>query len=192
MALTISPAVCRARAQRTLSQGLFLAGLFAGALSTYMLLRGLLHEELRLQGYGLVAVVIAASSWGGLRDLGFRIPVPYIPRQVPEWFRGLLPLPATALSFGFLLGMGFATKFTHGAHMTFMVVLATTVDPLDAAVALFAYSLFRAITTFVDSESPGSLAAGLQELSRATSVLSSASIGSSISLALTVFATTVQ
>src|SRR5579864_8890128 len=109
MALTIGPAVCPAKRLRILSQAMFASGTFLGALATYALLRGLLRDELHIGNTIALAVVVTAFGWSSLADSGFKIRVPYIQKQVPEWFRGVFPLPATSLFYGFLLGLGFVT-----------------------------------------------------------------------------------
>lgn len=178
MALTISPAVCRARSERVAARGMLAAGVLGGSFLVYGLLRGVLHNELGIRGISLPAVIIAVGLWGAIRDVGIRIPVPYLNLQVPEWFRSLFRLPLTSLFFGFLLGLGFVTKFTYGAHLTLMLTLALLAPPKTAALALAAYAFARTLNTLVGSRAPtaGALAQELQRLRNHQWMLRPASI----------------
>jgi hypothetical protein len=163
---------------------MFALGIFCGASTTYGILRGLLHDELGLHHMGILVFVIVAAVWSSMRDLGAHIPVPYLHRQVPEWFRSLFPVPVTSVLFGFMLGLGFVTKFTYGVHMTLLAVLATAVEPSNAIIALVLYSCLRTLNTFVGgrAESPGALAAALQRVRQKQWILRPASVVLSASL----------
>jgi hypothetical protein len=166
MALTMSGAVCPARRERLGTQVAYLFGTGCGAFSTYVVLRGIV-EAVAPANTGAFAVLVLVSIWAVLRDaLGRAIPVPYLNRQVPEWFRSVLPLQATGFAFGGLLGLGFVTKFTYGLHMAVMVGLALYVPPLSALVAIVSHSLFRLVNTLVTYPTPHELAEVFSRWSR--------------------------
>ena len=86
----------------------FVPGAVVGGVVTFVLLSGfgeLIHGAGRaayLVAAG-IAVVAAAAEARGLRI------VPQIRRQLPESWRWTMPLPAAALLYGVLLGLGFTT-----------------------------------------------------------------------------------
>jgi hypothetical protein len=184
MAMTLSPAVCRAQRERLVSRLAFAGGVFTGAFATYALFRGLIKEALPIGPYAPPAV-LAVAAWASARDLGYRVPVPYINRQVPEWFRSLFTTWVTSGLYGALLGLGFVTKFTYGVHMVLILVLALTVPPGGAVVALAAYSALRVVNTFVGGaeESAGDLTERLHRLRERDWVLRPMSIALSVCLA---------
>jgi len=72
------------------------------------------------------------SGSGETWNLGFETPhaptrVPYGTRQVPEWLRKIVPPSVTAIVYGGMLGLGFATRYTYSAH-TAMVVGAAFME----------------------------------------------------------------
>ncbi len=89
------------------------------------------------------AAAIVAAYAG--REAGIlRMPVPQLRRQVPQRWREVMPLPATALLYGAGLGLGFVT---YVPVATFAAVVAAIVlaDPAAGAVALAAFGAGRAI-----------------------------------------------
>ena len=89
------------------------------------------------------AAAIVAAYAG--REAGIlRLPVPQLRRQVPQRWREILPLPATAFLYGAGLGVGFVT---YVPVATFAAVVAAIVlaDPAAGAVALAAFGAGRAI-----------------------------------------------
>ena len=89
------------------------------------------------------AAAIVAAYAG--REAGIlRLPVPQLRRQVPQRWREMLPLPATAFLYGAGLGLGF---ITYVPVATFAAVVAAVVlaDPAAGAVALAAFGAGRAI-----------------------------------------------
>ncbi len=89
------------------------------------------------------AAAIVAAYAG--REAGLlRLPVPQLRRQVPQRWREVLPLPATAVLYGAGLGVGFVT---YVPVATFAAVVAAIVlaDPAAGAVALGAFGAGRAL-----------------------------------------------
>lgn len=190
MAMTIGPAVCPARRLRLGAQAMFFVGTFLGALVTYGLLRGLFITELHEGRIVLLVAILVVGVCGSLRDLGKRAPVPYVNKQVPEWLRGIVPLPVTSVIYGFLLGLGFVTKFTYGAHLTLVLVLATTEPPRAAFAGLLLYAIARTVATSIGrtEQSPGTLALTFQRQSAYQRYVRMASIALTVGLTATAVA----
>lgn len=74
-------------------------------------------------GEWVTAGIVALISWGTLHDLGVPLPLPYRSRQVPEWFRDVLPRSVVAFVFGVQLGPGFLTLFTYSTHLAVLLAL---------------------------------------------------------------------
>ena len=87
----------------------FAVGAVIGGLVTFVvlsLLGGVLSSEggpVALGVAALIAALAAAAEFSGLRI------VPQIPRQVPEPWRRVMPLPVAGVLYGVLLGLGFTT-----------------------------------------------------------------------------------
>ena len=182
MAMTMSSAVCPATRTRLFSQSAFAASVFIGAYLTFIFLAAALGG---LAGSTAgVACIATVGSWAIMRDMSDAVPVPYVHRQVPEWFRSLLPVPATTAVFGFLLGVGFVTKFTRGIHFVLMIGLAIYATYLTALFALAVYAGTRTLNTFLRATDAGVLTAGLHEMRHKTWILRPASIALSASITI--------
>src|SRR5262245_44177287 len=62
---------------------------------------------------GAIAVAAAAGIYV-VAELGIRMPVPQLRRQVPDWWRTFFPPRIAAFLYGIGLGPGFLTYLTHG------------------------------------------------------------------------------
>jgi hypothetical protein len=154
MALTIGPAVSRSR-QRHMTRVTFLLAIFAGAIMSYGVL-GLIENGLgHLAPTAPRAFVILVVGVAVVRDLGLRVPVPYVDLQVAEWLRGTLSPLGVAASYGWLLGLGFATKFTYSLHTALFFALPILLSPAEAVAVVATWSAARVLVTFVGSESDG-------------------------------------
>jgi hypothetical protein len=142
MALTINPAVSRGhRPWLVDSVAFFVGALFGGFVSLLLMLfiaqaLGLAFADHRLALVGAAVVALAA-----LHDVGVPTPLPYRPRQVPEWLREVLPPTAVAIVFGFMLGIGFLTLFTYSVHLAMLIGLPflDSLGQMLAVVAVFAF-----------------------------------------------------
>lgn len=87
----------------------FTMGAVIGGLVTFVLLAslgGVLSSEggvVALAVAALIAALAAAAEFAELRI------IPQIPRQVPESWRRMMPLPVAGVLYGALLGLGFTT-----------------------------------------------------------------------------------
>ncbi len=143
MAETVAPVVHGVR------RWLIAVGAFAaGAIATGAALGWALGSAGAWAGGGSAHAAWAAAAivaaYAG-REAGLlRLPVPQLRRQVPQRWREVLPLPATAFLYGAGLGVGFVT---YVPVATFAAVVAAIVlaDPAAGAVALGAFGAGRAI-----------------------------------------------
>jgi hypothetical protein len=136
MALTINPVVNGVAIGTFVRHAaLFVAGAAAGASTTAIVVWAAVQGALDIAPAPLVAAVA-----GGvvavciLRDAGAPVPTPYIAKQVPEWLRRIVPLGFTAVVYGWLLGLGFVTRYTFAAHSA--VVVGAAFVSLEFAIAM--------------------------------------------------------
>jgi cytochrome c biogenesis protein CcdA len=93
-------------------------------------------------GAWAAAAVVGAYA---AREAGFlRLPVPQLRRQVPQRWREVLPLPATAFLYGAGLGAGFIT-YVPVATLAAVAAAIALADPAAGTVALAAFGAGRAI-----------------------------------------------
>jgi cytochrome c biogenesis protein CcdA len=86
-----------------------------------------------------VAAAYAAREAGLLR-----LPIPQLRRQVPQRWREVLPLPATAFLYGAGLGVGFVT-YIPVATLVAVTAAVALADPSDGMAALAAFGAGRAV-----------------------------------------------
>jgi cytochrome c biogenesis protein CcdA len=86
-----------------------------------------------------IALAYAAREAGLLR-----LPVPQLRRQVPQRWREVLPLPATAFLYGAGLGVGFVT-YVPVATLVAVTAAIALADPAAGMVGLAAFGAGRAI-----------------------------------------------
>jgi hypothetical protein len=144
MAMTFTPAVRGGRrwvGDVIVFGGAVLIGASVALLVVVMVVGALTYAVSESVARGLIVAVVATAV---LRDLGVRSPVPYRGRQVPEHFRELLPRRALAATYGVVLGLGFATRFTFAAHTATWLALPFLSEPLQAA-ALPLYTLGKTL-----------------------------------------------
>jgi hypothetical protein len=107
MVETFTPAVCGSRLRQRLALAAFAAGALAAAAGVGAVL-GLAGSLVGTRTALLVAAALALVA--ALREAGLvRVPVPQSRRQVPDRWRGELPLPLWSLGYGAGLGAGFLT-----------------------------------------------------------------------------------
>lgn len=145
MAFTISPTVSRTLAEWFRSVLAFALGVFAGSLCTYVLARGIV--AVLIQGSRVTVLVLLAgvAALGIARDAGLAVPVPYRRAQVPATWRNVLPLEATALAYGWMLGTGFLTLYTYAAHLALVVGLTVLISTPTALAAMAIYAGARTV-----------------------------------------------
>jgi hypothetical protein len=152
MVWTIAPAVSGRERRRIL--GIHSAGLLAGAV-TMMCVLLLIGGALRVTGVtgatggSLVqfATAVVLVGWALQAAGGPGLPFPRSRWQVPEDWRATLPLPATGLFYGFLLGLGPLTDVILPAYWLLVGATLASDNVLVAAVAWVVYAGVRALVT---------------------------------------------
>lgn len=187
MALTMGPAVSRA-SQRSPARIAYAAAMFVGVEMAYAAVAGVEHLLVKLDLRVAVGVVLILVGLAILRDIGVRAPVPYADLQVAEWLRDLLPLWGVALSFGWLLGLGFVTKFTFSVHTALLLVMPLIVSPAVALGVLGVWVAARLLVTFVGGEEdPAALCVYFEQARRRLGALRlTSALSSALALALLV------
>lgn len=138
MALTINPAGSGTRTRWLADTGIFFVGALLGALGSAVVVSGAVGLLSLVVPRGWLPVtVLPLALLAVLRELGLRVPVPYRNRQVPEWWRSVLPTGLVSLAYGLVLGFGFATLFTSAAH-TVMLLALPFVDSAWALLGILA------------------------------------------------------
>jgi hypothetical protein len=136
MALTINPAGSGTRSRWLADTGTFFVGVLLGALaSAAVIITAVGLLSLFVPRAWLPVTVLPLAGLAVLRELG--LPVPYRNRQVPEWWRSVLPTRLMSLAYGLALGFGFATLFTSAAH-TVMLLALPFVDSAWALLGILA------------------------------------------------------
>lgn len=162
MAMTFAPAVCGGSEFRFWGHVLlFWTGAALGAVITGATAYAVVH--LLLLVAPKTVAVGAAISLAGLciaRDAGLPLWVPYRKEQVPEWLRRMLPSELTAVIYGWMIGLGFATRYTYSGHFAMVVGAAFLSFPALVGVAV----LFAASKTLVIVLAPR---VGLSEIGEA-------------------------
>ncbi len=124
MALTIDLAGSGSRANWVLNVGAFFAGTLLGGLaSAALVIAGVSALSSFLPRSLLIGAICSAIGLAAVREVGIPVPVPYRTKQVPEWWRSVMPLRTASFAYGVLLGLGFATPFTSSAHMATVLSL---------------------------------------------------------------------
>jgi hypothetical protein len=124
MALTINPAGSGTRTRWLADTGRFFVGVLLGALTSAAVVIGAVGLlSLLVPRAWLPVTVLPLAVLAVLRELGLPVPVPYRNRQVPEWWRAVLPTGLVSLAYGLVLGFGFATLFTSAAHTVMLLAL---------------------------------------------------------------------
>jgi hypothetical protein len=121
---------------------------------------------------GTLAVAAAAAVYLAA-ELGARVPMPQLRRQVPDWWRTFFPRWAAAFLYGIGLGPGFLTYLTHGTLVAVAVAAAATGSPLLAAGIVMPFGVARGLTVVVayDVRTPADGASLVERLSRSSSLI---------------------
>ncbi len=154
MALTFGPAVSRTR-QAHVIRAIHGLSMLVGAVMTYAILALAVKALSGIDRWVAVSMVVSLAVLALLRDLGIPSPVPYVNLQVAEWLRDVLPTWGVAAAFGWLLGLGFATKFTYGVHTILVAAVALLLAPGPAVGVLAVWVGARLLVTFIGSEAEG-------------------------------------
>jgi len=119
---------------------------------------------------GALAVAGAAAVYL-LVELGLRVPVPQLRRQVPDWWRTFFPPRVAAFLYGIGLGPGFLTYLTHGTLVVVALAAAATGRPLLGAIIVMPFGLARGLSVIVayDVRTPAEGASLVERLSRSSS-----------------------
>jgi hypothetical protein len=119
---------------------------------------------------GMWAVAVAAAVYL-VAELGARVPVPQLRRQVPDWWRTFFPPRVAAFLYGIGLGPGFLTYLTHGTLVAVAVAAAVTGSPFLGAAIVMPFGLARglAVIAAFDVRTPAEGASLVERLSRSSS-----------------------
>ena len=122
-------------------------------------------------GTGGMMTLAAAAAVYVIAELGARVPVPQLRRQVPDWWRTFFPPRAAAFLYGTGLGPGFLTYLTHGTLVVVAVAAAATGSPLLGAAIVMPFGIARGLTVLVafDVRTPAEGALLVDRLSRSSS-----------------------
>jgi Methylamine utilisation protein MauE len=115
-------------------------------------------------------VVAATAAVYLAAELGARVPVPQLRRQVPDWWRTFFPPRVAAFLYGIGLGPGFLTYLTHGALVVVSLAAAATGSPLLGAAIVTPFGIARGLTIVVafDVRTPAEGASLVERLSRSS------------------------
>lgn len=191
MALTLGPAVSRPT-DRVVSRVTYGIGMFAGAIMAYAVIALAETALAQINKAAVVLAVVLFVASAILRDLGVGTPVPYTNLQVAEWLRDLLPLWGVGLAFGWLLGLGFVTKFTYSAHTALLLTMPLVLSVQAAVAVLAVWVSGRVIVTFVGNahDDPSDLCRHFQTMrSRLFALRWSSALGSTLTIGLLLVAT---
>src|SRR5262245_11620583 len=119
---------------------------------------------------GAIAVAAAAGIYV-VAELGIRMPVPQLRRQVPDWWRTFFPPRIAAFLYGSGLGPGFLTYLTHGTLAVVALAAAATGRPLLGALLVAPFGLARGLSLIVarDVRTPHAGAELVDRLGRSSS-----------------------
>jgi Methylamine utilisation protein MauE len=115
-------------------------------------------------------VVAATAAVYLAAELGARVPVPQLRRQVPDWWRTFFPPRVAAFLYGIGLGPGFVTYLTHGTLVVVALAAAATGSPLLGAAIVTPFGIARGLTVVVALEvrTPAEGALLIERLSRSS------------------------
>jgi hypothetical protein len=122
MALSIVPAVSGTTRKWAAHVGVFFVGAVMGALGAVMVVLAIFASLTLAVPREVVACAAAGvGACAVARDLGFNVPVPYLNRQVPEYWRREFPMAVASFGYGLVLGAGFPTLFTASTQLTVLL-----------------------------------------------------------------------
>lgn len=183
MALTINPAVSGGRRRWLLQASVFGASVFVGAAATVGAIALVMTGVGRIGPPRLETAIAAAVCAAAIaREAGVPVPLPYRHGQVPEWFRGALPPTAVSISFGVLLGTGFATYFTTSAQLVSFVAAPLLVSPAAVllGVGMFAGGKCAVLTVGARATSNDSIVCSLHDQVTSVRIARAGSAGLSL------------
>jgi hypothetical protein len=134
----------------------FGAGAVAGGITSFTVLAfagSVLDVHAAAGATAVLAAAAAVAEAAGLRV------VPQVRRQVPEPWRRVLPLPATAALYGALLGVGFATFVLTLAFWALAAVVVLQADVVLGVLVGAAFGLGRAVPVAVLTTRPAAVTA---------------------------------
>lgn len=149
MALSINPAVSRSLSRWGFHAAVFLVGSAIGVLASYALALGVIEairNLLSVEVAAALAVLIVAIAI--IRELGVRVPLPYRVRQVPEGWRGTMPVWGFSLAYGIMLGFGFLSPYTYSTHLAMLLGLPFVSSIASVATALLLFAVGKTLVLF--------------------------------------------
>jgi len=90
-------------------------------------------------------LVVAAAAMYVARELGARVPVPQLRRQVPDWWRTFFPPHVAAFLYGLGLGPAVLTYLGHGTVVVVSVAAFASGRPLLGSAVLAPFGLARGL-----------------------------------------------
>ena len=119
---------------------------------------------------GMLGVATAAAVYL-IAELGARVSVPQLRRQVPDWWRTFFPPRVAAFLYGTGLGPGFLTYLTHGTLVVVAVAAAASGSPLLGAAIVLPFGIARGLSVVIafDVRTPAEGALLVERLSRSSS-----------------------
>jgi hypothetical protein len=152
MVETITPVVHGTRARFVTAVALHALGATLSAAALGFVLGGV-GALLGLEwNAGTVAVVAFVALLYGAREMfRWRIPLPQLRRQVPEWWRTFFSPHSSALLYGFGLGAGFFTYLSFGTFAAVGAAAIASGDPLVGAALCAPFGLARGLAVAVSA-----------------------------------------
>ena len=95
---------------------------------------------------GLVVLGVAAIAYAGAAAGVWRVPVPQLRRQVPDWWRTFFSPPVTAFLYGAGLGIGFLTFLATGALVVVTLAAGLSGSAAVGAVLVGGFGLARGLS----------------------------------------------
>src|SRR5829696_1938346 len=92
-----------------------------------------------------ISLVLAAAAMYVARELGARVPVPQLRRQVPDWWRTFFPPHVAAFLYGLGLGPAVLTYLGHGTVVVVSVPSFASGRPLLGSAVLAPFGLARGL-----------------------------------------------
>jgi len=124
------------------SSAAFAVGAVVGGATTFGVLALVGTAAHATPGPTVVAVIAAIAAVAEARGLAV---LPQVRRQVPEHWRGVLPLPLAAGLYGVLLGLGFTTFVYTFALWALAAIVLLAAAPVTGVLAGVAFGVGRAL-----------------------------------------------
>ena len=98
---------------------------------------------------GVAAIVVVGAAYAGREAFGWRVPLPQLRRQVPEWWRTFFSPRTAAALYGLGLGAGFFTYLSFGTFAAVAAAALTSGDPIVGAALCAPFGAARGLAVAV-------------------------------------------